>query len=97
MSKSFMLVHMPVYLEIEKEHSRKHKQRRHPIFHGWTLSKNDNGKDGADNPLPAGTVPAKVTVQLQGAEVHFPFFGDNAVVQEIIHITSFFVIIVNSQ
>jgi hypothetical protein len=48
MSKSFMLVNMPVYLEIEKEHSRKHKQRCHPIFHGWTLSKNDNGKDGAD-------------------------------------------------
>lgn len=33
-----------------------------------------DGKDGANNPLPAGTVPAKVTVQLQGAEVHFPFF-----------------------
>lgn len=33
-----------------------------------------DGKDGAGNPLPAGTLPAKVTVQLQGAEVHFPFF-----------------------
>lgn len=33
-----------------------------------------DGKDGVGNPLPAGTVPAKVTVQLQGAEVHFPFF-----------------------
>jgi len=33
-----------------------------------------DGKDGANNPLPAGTVPAKVTVQLQGGEVHFPFF-----------------------
>jgi uncharacterized repeat protein (TIGR01451 family) len=33
-----------------------------------------DGKDGNNNPLPAGTVPAKVTVQLQGAEVHFPFF-----------------------
>lgn len=32
-----------------------------------------DGKDGNNNPLPAGTVPAKVTVQLQGAEVHFPF------------------------
>lgn len=32
-----------------------------------------DGKDGADNPLPPGTFPAKVTVQLQGAEVHFPF------------------------
>lgn len=33
-----------------------------------------DGKDGAGNPLPAGVVPSKVTVQLQGAEVHFPFF-----------------------
>jgi len=33
-----------------------------------------DGKDGAGNPLPAGSTPAKITVQLQGAEVHFPFF-----------------------
>ena len=33
-----------------------------------------DGKDGAGNPLPTGTFPAKVTVQLQGAEVLFPFF-----------------------
>lgn len=33
-----------------------------------------DGKDGAGNSLPTGTFPAKVTVQLQGAEVHFPFF-----------------------
>jgi len=33
-----------------------------------------DGKDGAGNLLPPGTVPAKLTVQLQGAEVHFPFF-----------------------
>lgn len=33
-----------------------------------------DGKDGAGNPLPVGTSPAEVTVQLQGAEVHFPYF-----------------------
>lgn len=33
-----------------------------------------DGKDGANNSLPAGVAPAKITVQLQGAEVHFPFF-----------------------
>lgn len=33
-----------------------------------------DGKDGAGKSLPAGTAPVKVTVQLQGAEVHFPFF-----------------------
>lgn len=33
-----------------------------------------DGKDGSGIQLPPGTVPAKVTVQLQGAEVHFPFF-----------------------
>lgn len=33
-----------------------------------------DGKDGMGNPLPTGIVPSKVTVQLQGAEVHFPFF-----------------------
>lgn len=33
-----------------------------------------DGRDGAGNPLPTGTFPVKVTVQLQGAEVHFPFF-----------------------
>lgn len=33
-----------------------------------------DGKDGTGNPLPAGEAPVKVTVQLQGAEVHFPFF-----------------------
>ncbi len=32
-----------------------------------------DGKDGDNNPLPIGDVPSKVTVQLQGAEVHFPF------------------------
>nr|WP_321376733.1 T9SS type A sorting domain-containing protein [uncultured Bacteroides sp.] len=33
-----------------------------------------DGKDGAGNPLPIGLFPAKVTVELQGAEVHFPYF-----------------------
>lgn len=33
-----------------------------------------DGKDGVGNLLPPGSVPAKLTVQLQGAEVHFPFF-----------------------
>ncbi|MDR2234728.1 MAG: DUF11 domain-containing protein [Chryseobacterium sp.] len=33
-----------------------------------------DGKDGSGNALPTGSVPAEVTVQLQGAEVHFPFF-----------------------
>ncbi|MNJ87415.1 hypothetical protein D3C87_49330 [compost metagenome] len=33
-----------------------------------------DGKDGTGTPMPAGNVPAKVTISLQGAEVHFPFF-----------------------
>ncbi|WP_162304961.1 DUF7507 domain-containing protein, partial [Sphingobacterium olei] len=33
-----------------------------------------DGKDGVGASLPAGNVPAEITVQLQGAEVHFPFF-----------------------
>lgn len=32
-----------------------------------------DGKDGSGNSLPTGSIPAEVTVQLQGAEVHFPF------------------------
>ena len=32
-----------------------------------------DGKDGDGNPLPIGDAPSRVTVQLQGAEVHFPF------------------------
>ena len=32
-----------------------------------------DGKDNAGNPLPTGAVPVEVMVQLQGAEVHFPF------------------------
>lgn len=32
-----------------------------------------DGKDGAGNALPPGTYPAEVSVQLQGAEVHFPY------------------------
>ncbi|RYY34178.1 MAG: hypothetical protein EOP46_14285, partial [Sphingobacteriaceae bacterium] len=32
-----------------------------------------DGKDGAGTPLPTGNSPVRVTVQLQGAEVHFPF------------------------
>lgn len=32
-----------------------------------------NGKDGAGNALPPGIYPAEVSVQLQGAEVHFPY------------------------
>ncbi|WP_158622581.1 Ig-like domain-containing protein [Pedobacter sp. KBW06] len=32
-----------------------------------------NGKDGANVLLPSGSVPAKLVVQLQGAEVHFPY------------------------
>lgn len=33
-----------------------------------------DGKGGNNLPIPAGNVPVKITVQLQGAEVHFPFF-----------------------
>jgi len=33
-----------------------------------------DGKDGAGVALPDGTVPVRATVQLQGAEVHFPYF-----------------------
>ena len=33
-----------------------------------------DGKDGEGNDMPAGEVPLNVVVQLQGAEVHFPFF-----------------------
>ncbi|WP_352422111.1 DUF11 domain-containing protein [Proteiniphilum sp.] len=33
-----------------------------------------DGKDGNLTPIPAGTAPASITVQLQGAEVHFPYF-----------------------
>ncbi len=32
-----------------------------------------DGKDGAGNALPAGTVPLNIVVQLQAAEVHFPY------------------------
>lgn len=32
-----------------------------------------DGKDGAGQPLPEGTHQADVSVQLQGAEVHFPY------------------------
>src|SRR5690606_10657425 len=32
-----------------------------------------DGNDGNGNPLGDGLFPATVTVQLQGAEVHFPF------------------------
>ncbi|SHH05041.1 conserved repeat domain-containing protein/gliding motility-associated C-terminal domain-containing protein [Pedobacter caeni] len=32
-----------------------------------------DGKDGAGQLLPSGSVPAKLVVQLQGAEVHFPY------------------------
>ncbi|RYD95772.1 MAG: hypothetical protein EOP54_15210, partial [Sphingobacteriales bacterium] len=32
-----------------------------------------DGRDGNGNKLPVGSVPASVSVQLQGAEVHFPF------------------------
>ncbi len=39
-------------------------------------------------PLPAGSVPVEVTVQLQGAEVHFPFFdmeyNKNGIVIELL-------------
>ncbi|SHG53516.1 DUF11 domain-containing protein, partial [Pedobacter caeni] len=37
-------------------------------------SVNWDGKDGSGNPLPSGNSPAKLTVRLQGAEVHFPYF-----------------------
>ncbi len=33
-----------------------------------------DGKDGEGNDIPSGDVPLNVLVQLQGAEVHFPFF-----------------------
>nr|WP_121271456.1 Ig-like domain-containing protein [Pedobacter schmidteae] len=37
-------------------------------------SVNWDGKDGLGNPLPSGNSPAKLTIRLQGAEVHFPYF-----------------------
>ncbi|MFT4222589.1 Ig-like domain-containing protein [Dysgonomonas sp.] len=33
-----------------------------------------DGKDGVGNVVPTGQLPVSITVQLQGAEVHFPFF-----------------------
>jgi hypothetical protein len=33
-----------------------------------------DGTDGTDTPLPDGNFPIRVIVQLNGAEVHFPFF-----------------------
>lgn len=33
-----------------------------------------DGKGGDGLPVPSGFVPIKITAQLQGAEVHFPFF-----------------------
>ncbi|MFC4197002.1 cadherin-like domain-containing protein, partial [Pedobacter jamesrossensis] len=33
-----------------------------------------DGKDGSGTLLPSGSIPATLTVQLQGAEVHFPYF-----------------------
>ena len=33
-----------------------------------------DGRDGNNVPVPSGMTPAKITVQLQGAEVHFPYF-----------------------
>lgn len=43
-------------------------------------------------PLPAGSVPARVTVQLQGAEVHFPFFdmeyNKNGIIIELLDHTN---------
>lgn len=33
-----------------------------------------NGRDGNNAPIPAGTASVRIRVQLQGAEVHFPYF-----------------------
>lgn len=33
-----------------------------------------DGNDGNDNPLPVGEAAVSITVRLQGAEVHFPYF-----------------------
>jgi uncharacterized repeat protein (TIGR01451 family) len=48
-----------------------------------------NGKDGAGNPLPTGVVPSKITVQLQGAEVHFPLidmeYNENGTIIELLN------------
>lgn len=39
--ESFVLVEVPVSFPIEKEHSRKHDQRRHPVLTGRALSEHD--------------------------------------------------------
>ncbi|EFK55836.1 conserved repeat protein [Sphingobacterium spiritivorum ATCC 33861] len=48
-----------------------------------------DGKDGAGNPLPQGNVPAKISVQLQGAEVHFPYLdmeiNPNGIILELLN------------
>ena len=43
-----------------------------------------DGKDGAGNTLPAGTATFTVKVQLQGAEVHFPFIDVEKNIQGIV-------------
>ncbi|QAA81264.1 hypothetical protein EI546_05770 [Aequorivita sp. H23M31] len=47
-----------------------------------------DGKDGNGNPLPIGDAPSRVTVQLQGAEVHFPFidmeYNKNGTIVELL-------------
>ncbi|AFL80252.1 conserved repeat protein [Aequorivita sublithincola DSM 14238] len=50
-----------------------------------------DGKDGNGDPLPLGNVPSKITVQLQGAEVHFPFIDmeynrDGTIVELLDHV-----------
>ncbi len=47
-----------------------------------------DGTDGDGNSLPEGSVPTTITVQLQGAEVHFPYFdveyNPNGIVIELL-------------
>ncbi|AYZ35157.1 DUF11 domain-containing protein [Chryseobacterium indologenes] len=48
-----------------------------------------DGKDGAGQSLPAGTHQAQISVQLQGAEVHFPYidmeYNQNGTIIELLN------------
>lgn len=48
MGELFVPVQMPMPFTIKKEHARKHDQRCHPVLAGRALTKDQNGKDGAD-------------------------------------------------
>ncbi|MGO4709836.1 hypothetical protein AB4Y90_12110 [Chryseobacterium sp. 2TAF14] len=48
-----------------------------------------DGKDGSGQPLPVGTHQAEISVQLQGAEVHFPYidmeYNKNGTIIELLN------------